>query len=93
MRAVVDAAQPPSVDVRVDLCGRERAVAEELLDRAQIGAALEEMSRECVPQAMRMREHAANRRGIQAPTARREEQRVLGPARELRTGFEQVARE
>ena len=37
---VVDAAEPSGVDVAVDLRGRERRVAEQLLDRAQVGAAL-----------------------------------------------------
>src|SRR4051812_7732386 len=37
MRAVVHLAQPPGVDVAVHLRRRERAVAEQLLDRAQIG--------------------------------------------------------
>jgi hypothetical protein len=41
MAAVVDLAQPPGIDVAVDLRRRQRAVAEELLDRAQICAALE----------------------------------------------------
>src|SRR5437762_7335174 len=56
MRSVVDTAQPPSVDVAVQLRRRERAVAEQLLDRAQVGPAFEQVRRESVPQAMRVRE-------------------------------------
>src|SRR5262245_48186623 len=38
---VVDAAQAARVDMAVHLRRRERAVAQQLLDRAQVGAALE----------------------------------------------------
>ena len=79
MGAVVDAAEALRVDVAVDLRRRERAVAEELLDRAQVGAALEQVRRERVPQAVRVREHAAQRRGVEPAAARGEEERVLAP--------------
>jgi hypothetical protein len=49
MRTVVDAPQVAGVDVAVDLCRRERAVAEELLDRAQVGSSFEQMGGEGVP--------------------------------------------
>ena len=58
MGAVVDAAEPPSVHVAVELRGRQGAMAEKLLDRSQVGAALEQVRRERVPQPVRMREHA-----------------------------------
>jgi hypothetical protein len=48
VRAVVDAPQAAAVHVAVQLGGRERAVAEELLDRAEVGAALQEVRRERV---------------------------------------------
>jgi len=57
VRTVVDATQAPSVHMRIDLRRRERAVAEQLLDRPQVGAALQQVRREGVPQQMRV--HAA----------------------------------
>src|SRR4051794_18876834 len=45
---VVDAPQPAAVHVAVDLRRRERAVPEQLLDRPQVGAALEHVRRERV---------------------------------------------
>ena len=59
-------------------------MAEQLLDRAEVGAALEQMRREGVAKAMRMRDEPAERRGVEAPAACREEERVLGAAREFR---------
>ena len=59
MRVVVDPAEAAGVDVAVDLRRRERRVAEQLLDRAQVGAALEEMCRVCVTQAVRMRDETS----------------------------------
>ena len=56
MRLVVDAPQAAAVDVAVQLRGRQRAVAEEVLDRAQVGAAFEQMGCERVPQAVGMGE-------------------------------------
>ena len=84
MRAVVDLAQAARVDVAVHLRRRERAVAEQLLDRAQVGAALEQVRRERVPQPVRVRKQAAQRARVEPAAARREEERVLGAARELR---------
>ena len=68
-------------------------MAEELLDRTQVGAALEEVRGERVPEAMRVGERAAERRRIQPPAAGREEQRVLRAARELRARVAEVAGE
>src|SRR5438034_10630414 len=42
---------------------------------------------------MRMREDASHRRGVEPPTSRRDEQRILGAARELRSPVLQVARD
>src|SRR6476661_10376615 len=83
VRLVVDAAQAAAVYVAVQLRGRKRAVAEEVLDRAQVGAAFEEMGCERMAQSMRMRKHAAQRRRVQALASCREEQRVLRTGREL----------
>src|SRR5690242_8511338 len=90
MRAVVDLPQAASVDVAVHLRRRERAVAEQLLDRPQVGAALEQMRRERVAQAVGMRQQAAERAGVEPPAARREEERVRGAASELWPRLTQV---
>src|ERR1044072_803061 len=50
---VVQRAQPVRVDVRVDLRRRDIAVAEHHLHRAQVGAVLEKVRREAVPQHVR----------------------------------------
>src|SRR5690349_20772338 len=92
MRAVVDLAQPAGVDVAVYLGRRERAVAEQLLDRAQVGAALEQVRREGVAQPVRVWQQAAERARVEPAATRREEERVLGSARELRTRVPQVGR-
>ena len=81
------------VHVAVDLRRRERAVAEQLLDHAQVGAALEQVRGEGVPEAVRVREQAAERARVEPPAARREEQRVLGAARELGPRVAEVPRE
>ena len=86
MRAVVDLAQALAVDVAVDLRRRERRVAEQLLDRPQVGAAFEQVRRERVAQAVRMRRDPPERARVEAPAAHGEEERVLGSGRELRAG-------
>src|SRR4029079_4270179 len=45
--------QPLLEHVRVDLCSRDVGMAEELLDRAQVSAAVEEGTGECVAQDVR----------------------------------------
>src|SRR5665213_2982104 len=55
MRDAVDFEQPLGVDAGVNLGGRQRGVAEQFLDRAQIAAAGQKMGREGVPQRMRRR--------------------------------------
>ena len=77
MRAVVHPSQAAGVDVAVDLRRRQRAVAEQLLDGAEVGAALQEMRRECVAEAMRMRGETAQRARVQPPAANGEEERVV----------------
>src|SRR5437867_2902388 len=93
MRMVVDAPQPLCIDVAVHLRRRERAVAEQLLDRAQVGAALEQVRRERVAEAMRVRGEAPQRRRIEAASADRKKERILGAAGELRARLAQVARD
>src|SRR5262249_10118873 len=93
VRSVVDTAQPPSVDVAVQLRRREGAVAEQLLDRAQVGATLEQVRRKRVPQPVGMREDAAERRRVEALAAGRDEDGVLSAADELRPRLVQIARQ
>ena len=69
MRTVVDAAQVARVDVAVELRRRERAVAEQLLDRAQVGAAVEQVGRERVPEAVRVGDDPAQRARVEAAAA------------------------
>src|SRR3989442_2529494 len=90
MRLVVDATQAAPVYMAVQLRGREGAVAEEVLDRAQVGAALQEMSCERMTQAVRMREHPPQRRRVEATATRREEQRVLRAGGEPRARVMEV---
>jgi len=68
-------------------------VAEQLLDRAEVGAAFEQMGRERVTQPVRVRDKAAQRGRVEPAAARREEERVLGAARELRARLAEVARD
>jgi hypothetical protein len=68
MRVAIDLEQPRDLEVSVLLRGAERAVAEELLDRAQVGALLEEMGGEGVAQGVRV--HAALDRGRLRPSDR-----------------------
>jgi aminopeptidase len=65
-------------------------VAEELLDRPEIGAALEQMRCERVPQAVRVGEHAPERRRVEAAAAHGEEERVLGAAGQRRTRVAEI---
>lgn len=93
MRSVVHAPQPAAVDVAVDLRRRERAVAEELLDRAQVGAALEEMRGEGVAKAVRVGREPPQRARVEAPSPCREEESVFRAAGQRRPGLAQIARE
>src|SRR6266516_7123330 len=91
MRSVVDAAQSLAVDVAVDLRRRERAVAEQLLNRPQIRPAFQQMRCERVTQSVRMREEASQRRRVEPAAARRHEERVLRITHELRARLVQIA--
>src|SRR2546430_17654470 len=93
MRMVVDAAQPLRIDVAVHLGRREGAVAEELLDRAQIGAALEQMRGERVAQAMRMRDETAQGRGVETPASDGDEECIFRASHQLRSCRMQVLRQ
>ena len=68
-------------------------MAEQLLDHAQIGAALEQVRRERVAQAVRVAEQAADRAGVESTTAGREEERVVRTLRERGPAVAQVAGE
>ena len=92
MGVVVDLAQPFGIDVAVHLGSRERRMAEQFLDRAQVGAALQQVRGEGMSQTVRMGDEAAQRRGVEPVPARREEERVLRATRELRARVAQVAR-
>ena len=58
MRFAIHVDQLRGVDVRVALRGAQPRVAEQLLDRAQVGAALQQMGRERVAQRVRADAHA-----------------------------------
>jgi hypothetical protein len=79
VRPVVDAAETPAVDVAVDLRRRQRAVAEQLLDHAQVGAALEQVGRERVAETVRVRRQTAQGARVEAAAARGEEEASFAP--------------
>src|SRR6185312_5121162 len=91
MRLVVDLAQAAGVDVAVHLGRRERAMAEQLLDRAEIGAALEQVRRERVTEAVRVRQQAPKRARVQPASSRGEKERILGTSGELGSRLADVA--
>src|SRR5690348_13002879 len=93
MRPVVHAPQVSWVDVAVDLRRRERAVAEQLLDRPEVGAAVEQVGGEGMPEAMGVGNDATERARVEAATARREEQGVVGSRREGGARLAEVAAE
>jgi glucose/arabinose dehydrogenase len=59
-------------------------VPEELLDRPQVGAALQQVCREGVPEPMRMRKEPTQSACVEASPAGRDEERVLGADRQRR---------
>ena len=65
MRLLVDVQQVAGIDVGVALGGAEARVAEQLLDRAQVGAAHQQVGREAV--AERVWAAAAGERGLKHP--------------------------
>jgi Uncharacterized conserved protein (COG2071) len=90
---VIDLAETLGVDVAVDLRGRERGVAEELLDRAKVGAALEQVRGEGVAEPVGVGEQAAERGRVERPAACGDEEPVLRAANELRAPFLEIAAE
>ena len=86
MRSVVDAAQASGVDVAVHLRRRQRAVSKEVLNRSQVGAALQQVRGEGVSESMGMGEDAPQRGRVEPAAAGGEEQRILGAASKARTG-------
>ena len=91
MRAVVDTAQALSVDVAVDLRGGEGRVPEQLLDRAEVGAAFEQVRRERVAQLVRVRADPPQRARVEPLPARGQEQRSLRAADELGPRVAEIA--
>src|SRR5699024_10521252 len=89
----VDASQPARVHVAVDLRRRERRVSEKLLDRAEVYASLEEMRCVRVPEAMGVRQQAAEDARVEPLPPDGEEESVAGAACELRTAVAQPARD
>ena len=53
MRRGIDLAQGVDGDQRVDLRGRDRRVAQQLLDHADVGTAVEQVRGEAVTQGVR----------------------------------------
>src|SRR5688500_5667164 len=64
----------------VDLGRGERGVAEELLDRAEVGTAFEQMSRERVPEPVGVGEEASQRRRVELVPAHGEKESVVWAA-------------
>src|SRR6266542_1843587 len=93
MGAVIDPPQSPAVDVAVDLSGRERAVAEQLLDHPQVGTTLQQMGGEGMAQPVGVRHDPAQRAGIEPAAADGDEERVLGADGELGPPLTQVVRQ
>src|SRR5215211_192402 len=91
VRAVIDAAESPPVDVAVDLGRGEGAVAEELLDRPQVGAALEQMRGKRMAEPVWVGEEAAQRARVQPLATRRDEKGVLRAPGQLRAHLKPAA--
>ena len=87
MTVVVDAPQPARVDVAVDLRRRERGVPEQLLDRAQVGAAFEQVRRVRVPEPVRVAHQPAEH-----ATCRARDRGRRGTARRSRRARARAAR-
>ena len=82
MGGVIGCHQPGGIDAGVDLRRRERGVAEQFLDGAQIAAAAEQMRGEGMAQAVR------RRRGGQAERAAQPLHRELDDARRERPALD-----
>ena len=84
MKPVVDRAQPRLEHVRVDLRRRQVGVAEHHLNGAQVGAALEQVRRERMPQHVRAERRAeAGARGRTPSESSRSRRGSSGPPRAL----------
>ena len=68
MKTIVQRPHPRIEDVRVDLRRRQIRMAEHHLDRAQVGAALEQMRRERVAQHVRAELTREARRACRSPS-------------------------
>ena len=66
---------------------------QQLLDDPQVGAALEEVGREGVAEAMRMAKQPSHRARVETPAAHGQEEGVVRAGRERRPSRLQVARE
>ena len=64
---------------------------EQLLDRAEVSAALQQVRGEGVPQPMWMGDQSAQGRSVEPASTRREEERVLGAAGEVRSCLAHIA--
>ena len=87
VRPVINPPEPARVDVAVDLGGRERAVTEQLLHDSEIGATFEQVRGEGVAQAVRVADETAQRARVEAASACREKESILGAAGELGAAF------
>ena len=76
----VDLQQPLGVDAGVDLRGRERGVAEQFLDRAQVAAARQQMRGEGMPQRVRRRAVGQPQRAAQPLHRELDDARAERPA-------------
>ncbi len=65
---------------------------EQLLDRAQVGATLEQVCGEGMTQPVGVGDEPAKRRGVESPAARRDEEGVLRTVDELRPALVEIAR-
>jgi hypothetical protein len=74
----------------VDLSRRERCVPQELLDRAKVCAAFEQMGGESVSKLVGVREEAAQCRRVQRPPPRGKKESVLGATRKRGAGVREV---
>src|SRR5206468_2690410 len=93
VRAVIDLAEPARVDVAVHLRRRERGVTEQLLDRAEIGAALEQVGCERMPEPVRMTEDPAHRARVEPSAPHREKEGLVSAADEPGAPVAEVAGE
>ena len=87
---VVHAAEAARVDVAVDLGRRQRRVSEQLLNRPEVGPALEQVGRVGVPEPVRVAQQPAQHRRVEPMSADREEQRVVRASGERRAAVPQV---